>query len=64
MEEPKPSILVSILADSPQEAEKRALTYVRANFDDGSTFYLAEWEKVGSEIDRYFVNLYFEAGRC
>lgn len=59
-EDPKPSILVSILASSPKEAEQRALTYVRSNFGDGSAFYLAEFEGTTAELDRrYFVNLYF-----
>ena len=59
-EEPRPSILVSILADSPQQAEERALIYVRGNFGDGQNFYEAEFEGT-TDGGRYFVNLYFNA---
>ena len=65
-EEPESYILVSILASSGEEAAKRALTYVRANFDDGDTFTRAEFEGTVMEdtrgLDgeaRHFVTLYF-----
>ena len=65
-EEPESHMLVSILAATPEEAEKRVMAYVRGNFDDGNDFTRFVFEGTVTEDKnaaegekRHFVTMYF-----
>lgn len=62
-ETPEHGVVATINADSPEEAEKRVLVYIPANFDDPDMPLRAEAEETPVEPGRYRVKVVYGRAR-